>query len=635
MRRFRTMVFICAAVILSGTWGNIAGANAPYKPLQVGTVLDYGSWKCNVVSNNGLETVCAGDKGEKLTLFGHFIAVGLLSNNGYGGRLSELYCPSGTGADNENIRLRQADLNGKSRSDMATIWPLAPGKKAGFTLFLNPSEVEDQIDPIEYSMQVVGKTTLSIAGRRLSVWEVAGKADAVNCGTRSGFSDGFKESWWYSPDLGAVVRYAVKTLWTKRSFELKSIELPGGVPVASTTQKPEPPAVSENTVAVQKPAAPTPPTPKPDRVTRVEPNRTDTSQPKPPAVDSIAPRIDVPQVLRTDAVVVRLNGRVIDQSRVIELTVNGIPVPLDQTGAFGVNRGVPMGTSTIIVAATDEWGNRAEKRVIVTRSARTNTNIHVSVQPPAVQLKSVDPFANIKFGAYHALVIGNDHYRHVVKLDSAINDAKSVANVLRADYGFKVTRLLDATRNDILGSMAELRATLKPHDNLLIYYAGHGVIDEVTRQGYWLPVDAEDRNPANWISNSDLSDMLRGMSARHVMVVADSCYSGSLVRAATMRIPTGQEKVAWVKRMLRKRARTALVSGGLEPVLDGGGGEHSVFAKAFLTALKENNNVMDGQALFDAIKRPVVLNADQTPQYTDIRRAGHDGGEFLFVKTAR
>jgi hypothetical protein len=180
-----------------------------------------------------------------------------------------------------------------------------------------------------------------------------------------------------------------------------------------------------------------------------------------------------------------------------------------------------------------------------------------------------------------------------------------------------------------------LRATLKPHDNLLIYYAGHGVIDEVTRQGYWLPVDAEDRNPSNWISNSDLSDMLRGMSARHVMVVADSCYSGSLVRAATMRIPTGQEKVAWVKRMLGKRARTALVSGGLEPVLDGGGGEHSVFAKAFLTALKENNDVMDGQALFDAIKRPVVLNADQTPQYTDIRRAGHDGGEFLFVKTAR
>ena len=93
---------------------------------------------------------------------------------------------------------------------------------------------------------------------------------------------------------------------------------------------------------------------------------------------------------------------------------------------------------------------------------------------------------------------------------------------------------------------------------------------------------------------------------------------------------TRQNKVAWVKRMLQKRARTVLVSGGLEPVLDGG--EHSVFAKAFLSALSENNSVMDGQALFDAIKRPVVLNADQTPQYSDIRRAAHEGGEFVFLR---
>jgi hypothetical protein len=66
-------------------------------------------------------------------------------------------------------------------------------------------------------------------------------------------------------------------------------------------------------------------------------------------------------------------------------------------------------------------------------------------------------------------------------------------------------------------------------------------------------------------------------------------------------------------------------------VLDGGGG-HSVFAKAFMDALKENKSVLDGQALFDAIKRPIVVNADQTPQYSDIRRAGHDGGDFVFVR---
>ena len=84
--------------------------------------------------------------------------------------------------------------------------------------------------------------------------------------------------------------------------------------------------------------------------------------------------------------------------------------------------------------------------------------------------------------------------------------------------------------------------------------------------------------------------------------------------------------------MTRKRARTALVSGRLEPVADSGMGGHSVFARAFLAALRENADVIDGQGLYDAIKRPVVLNADQTPQYSDIRRAGHDGGDFLFVR---
>ncbi len=57
-----------------------------------------------------------------------------------------------------------------------------------------------------------------------------------------------------------------------------------------------------------------------------------------------------------------------------------------------------------------------------------------------------------------------------------------------------------------------------------------------------------------------------------------------------------------------------------------------MFARALLTALRDNTGVMDGNALFNAIKRPVVLDSDQTPQYSDIRRAGHDGGDFLFVR---
>jgi hypothetical protein len=84
--------------------------------------------------------------------------------------------------------------------------------------------------------------------------------------------------------------------------------------------------------------------------------------------------------------------------------------------------------------------------------------------------------------------------------------------------------------------------------------------------------------------------------------------------------------------MAKIRTRVVLSSGGLEPVSDSGGGKHSVFAAQFLNALRNNKDVLDGTQLFDHVRRRVVLNADQTPQYSDIRRAGHEGGDFLFVR---
>jgi hypothetical protein len=61
--------------------------------------------------------------------------------------------------------------------------------------------------------------------------------------------------------------------------------------------------------------------------------------------------------------------------------------------------------------------------------------------------------------------------------------------------------------------------------------------------------------------------------------------------------------------LAQKRSRTALTSGGIEPVLDSGGGQHSVFAKAFLTMLDENRGVLDGQQISSQIKRLVVFNS--------------------------
>ncbi len=238
----------------------------------------------------------------------------------------------------------------------------------------------------------------------------------------------------------------------------------------------------------------------------------------------------------------------------------------------------------------------------------------------------------LTFGNYYALVIGINKYKYLPNLKTAENDAKKVTQVLEIDYGFNVKLLLNPTRAQIISTLGHFRRELSTKDNLLIYYAGHGWLDKDADEGYWLPMDASKEDESNWISNATITSSVRAIRAKHVLIVADSCFSGKLIRGLQIQRKTSD----YLTRISKKKARVVLTSGGLEPVADAGGkGQHSVFASAFIEALKENNGVLDGISLFTKIRRPVMVNSDQTPEYGDIRKAGHDGGDFLFVRAPR
>lgn len=267
----------------------------------------------------------------------------------------------------------------------------------------------------------------------------------------------------------------------------------------------------------------------------------------------------------------------------------------------------------------------AEKKPVEVAKVEEQPEVEAEAEPEPKPKLSFSP------GRYVALIIGNNDYDDMPDLRTAVNDAAAMASILEDRYGFETTVLKNASRKDVLSAMAKLRAALDYDSSLLIYYAGHGHVDEVTERGYWLPVDAARNDPTNWISTADITDMLKASPARAVLVIADSCYSGTLTRAAPARLPSAEKREAFIKRMTSKRARTVFASGGVEPVEDGGGGGHSVFAKALLDTLKENADVIDAQTLFSPVRHQVVLNADQTPEYSDVRLAGHEGGDFVFV----
>jgi hypothetical protein len=236
---------------------------------------------------------------------------------------------------------------------------------------------------------------------------------------------------------------------------------------------------------------------------------------------------------------------------------------------------------------------------------------------------------NLSYGKYYALVIGNDNYQELKNLQNAVNDANDVATLLKSSYGFEVDILINANREEILNAFSRIRKQATKKDNILIYYAGHGWrYDTNDDEGFWLPVDSSMNNEFNWIPNTDIIRSVNRMKAKHVIVVADSCFSGTMTRSVNI----AKKNSNFIEKIVNKKARTVLTSGGLEPVSDVGGDGNSVFASAFLSILSENQGVIDGSNLFNILRDKVVTNSDQTPEYGNIRKTGHDGGDFLFVR---
>ena len=239
----------------------------------------------------------------------------------------------------------------------------------------------------------------------------------------------------------------------------------------------------------------------------------------------------------------------------------------------------------------------------------------------------------LNFGNYHALVIGNNDYINNASLNMAILDADAVANVLRNKYGFEVTVIKNGTRRDILSTLNSFKKTLKREDNLLIYYAGHGAVDEAKR-GYWLPVDADNvitQDTTQWISNDDISNILSRIKSNHILVIADSCFSGSLTTRGSDANLSNDDKVNIFKNMIDKKTRRALTSGANEPVLDSGGDGHSIFADSFLKILSNVGTPISTGDIYSQLSPMVSSRADQSPQYGVVQKSGHDGGDFIFV----
>jgi uncharacterized caspase-like protein len=326
----------------------------------------------------------------------------------------------------------------------------------------------------------------------------------------------------------------------------------------------------------------------------------------------------------------RLTGRVIAQAGLRSLTANGASVVVDEQGTFslpvqtsqGTSRGVPM--DLVAIDRQDKQGS-----------------MKLMVRSGAAALGEEETTTGIsRVGQYHALVIGNDHYRQWTPLNTAIADATAVAKVLQDHYGFHVKVLKDSSRKETLKALNDYRKTLSERDDLLIYYAGHGFLEPEIDRGYWIPVEGDLQDNSEWIEFPAVTDLLELIPAKQVLVVADSCFAGKLVRSAMARLNPelqDQARQLLLKTIADKKIRTTLTSGGAKPVLDDGGAGHSIFAAAFLSVLSENTTALETERLFWTVRARVAeaaerMKVEQIPTYGPIHMAGHEGlGDFVFV----
>jgi hypothetical protein len=261
-----------------------------------------------------------------------------------------------------------------------------------------------------------------------------------------------------------------------------------------------------------------------------------------------------------------------------------------------------------------------------------------SVPAPLVSDTAAAPVAaqGVAFGKYHALIIGVQNYISYDPLKTPISDARAIANVLEDRYGFETTTLLDADFSSIVGGLVQMSTKIGPDDNVLIYFAGHGVLN-AAQMGFWLPLDARqsERSPA--LPTETLAEFLGMFKARSVLVIADSCFGSALSGSVTAYTGGPAEYADGIPSgYLSRKARYVLSSGGLSPVLDQAGDGHSVFASALLKVLKENNRILTQTGLEQALVEPVRSSSQriglaQSPDLKKVREAGDAGGAFFLV----
>jgi tetratricopeptide (TPR) repeat protein len=342
----------------------------------------------------------------------------------------------------------------------------------------------------------------------------------------------------------------------------------------------------------------------------------------PPVIDIISPKPTRSFDIESDNGKTEIIGKAKDNSGIAWVKINGTAIQkVEEDGLFVVELPLKAGANEITITAKDKQGNEASKTFTLNGTAVAKGNKN---NEPALALMTESP------QNYYAVLIANNDYADpsIPDLKNPMRDARELKKILLNLYTFKpgnIDTLYNKSREEILQAIMLRCGKLSENDNLLIFYAGHGTAEKDKFgdvDGYWIPVSAKKGFPGSYISANDINTSLRRSNAKHILLIADACFSGAFTRA----LPA--EAGVNIQKQYSVPSRKIMASGNLEPVPD-----NSKFIFYLRKSLQENKEkYISAKDLFDSFYKSILSNTDNLPQYAAIKNVGDEGGEFVFIK---
>lgn len=223
-----------------------------------------------------------------------------------------------------------------------------------------------------------------------------------------------------------------------------------------------------------------------------------------------------------------------------------------------------------------------------------------------------------------ALIMANEDYEMAAKVDNALNDGLAFREYCLKTLGLPgenvryAANLTYGKMRKAINDALELANAMGGNANLIIYYAGHGIPDNATKDAFLMPVDADGTDTQVCFSLKSLYNGINSASIKGCVVFLDACFSGAqrdgdmIVAARAARLKPKEA---------RPEGHTVVISAtsGDQAAFSHKAEQHGLFTYFLLKKLQESKGNVKLGDLVDYLQKNVELesrrvnNMPQTP----------------------